>query len=241
MSRCRALVAFGASLLLSVALGGDAGRRMNLPQQARTLILPEQARLALTVALGRSALGSPADLDPAVRELLLGSLPEDWLEACATLWGSTATALTVRGLHLLRDGTEATLLLAFRCGSGQVGSAQPEEGGDYDERLAVLTAGAARAELRFLPLAISESRREHRLYVLLPDAKRVLLLNRRLTESRGEAFGVGMTDAPSFVDHVQGGHCYDYRAEVGESLSPKLHDPTLLRAGTSICLPREPP
>lgn len=127
---------------------------MNLPQQARTLTLPEAARRTLEAAVASFVESPPWRLAAGVEQLLLEALPVDLRAACPEMiqhWGTVAEGTarwSVRVLHRWPQPEELSVLIAYRCGSSY-----PDYSQFYDERLAVLSFEPGAARLRLVALA----------------------------------------------------------------------------------------
>lgn len=129
----RVLCALCGSILFA---GIPLDARLNLPQRARTVRLPEAMLPAVQGYFARAALpAQPGSLPPVLEQLLLESLPRDLRGACPQFvdnWGAVAKGSAEWRIRLLAQ-QPGVVWLAFRCGSRW-----PDYRHYYDERLAVL-------------------------------------------------------------------------------------------------------
>jgi len=117
--------------------------RLNLPQRAQSVRLPEAAALSVRAYFGRPAAVEHG-LPPQLEQLLVDALPRDVRGACREMvenWGETAKGTEEWRVRLLQQQANRVWLV-FRCGSRW-----PDYREYYDERLGVLRLEVATLEL----------------------------------------------------------------------------------------------
>jgi hypothetical protein len=141
-----------AFLVLATAANAAAGSRLNLPQSSAEVSLNAEG---LNSILTRQNGDDEDILAPQITQLLIGSLPREFRDACREMvpnFGPQAVAQTtsewsVRRLHAEGNDIQHSALLALRC------TAHVPNITYYDERPALLLVNKEKALLKLSPLA----------------------------------------------------------------------------------------